>query len=463
MEIIVHGKPNAGSFNATPGLDPALTQNIVDGFFQSMGKIPGTDILIVDARYWKGRWYSVYTYWMGKSIRDTADRSSYFALSMIVPGSYYCLVSEVYKILKEVCHHIVIGNYIAKDGKYTVQDFSDKSAFNRIVSFLSSNRFVNLEENFDSRFVQNSDLRYGICYNVVDCDSKAFVQALRTNGRVLVSPQYESKDARLSEVNKYIAANKQYQNELASKNNEIENLKQHFQKVRNQVDSELTEKDNKIRGLEAQISQLKGLAKDARRTDNGVSTVSVTDGNGKGGDRIKQFSHYSLKSILRLVPLANTALLILLIILVLAGKSCTRDNEEANGPGPNTPPVADATGTVHDSGTVTVDVSTPPASGDTIVTTDVDCGIKIFQDGIPVSNPDSLNLAIPFIIKVRKPMQGYGFHASNVKGGASAIRLNEEIEITPENPREPIIISYRSDKRENTNNANIITINPKSK
>ena len=62
MDIIIHGKPTAGSSLTTAGIDGALSQKIVDDFFEGMNRIKDPQALIVEVRYWKNVWYSVYTY-----------------------------------------------------------------------------------------------------------------------------------------------------------------------------------------------------------------------------------------------------------------------------------------------------------------------------------------------------------------------------------------------------------------
>ena len=61
MEIIIHGKPNAGSSKSTSPSD-VLSQKIVGDFFDRRDEIVDQEALIVDARNWNGIWYSVYTY-----------------------------------------------------------------------------------------------------------------------------------------------------------------------------------------------------------------------------------------------------------------------------------------------------------------------------------------------------------------------------------------------------------------
>ena len=60
-----------------------------------MNYIKEQEVLIVDVRNWKNKWYSIYTLWLGGYITDTVDRSSFLAISIVVPNQYFCLVSAV--------------------------------------------------------------------------------------------------------------------------------------------------------------------------------------------------------------------------------------------------------------------------------------------------------------------------------------------------------------------------------
>ena len=102
MEIIIHGKPNEGCSKSTSSFDSSLSERIVDDFFTRWEDVKDKEALIVDARNWKGVWYSVYTYKLTglREKSENAGRSTYFAISLIFKGAYCCLVSEVFSLLK---------------------------------------------------------------------------------------------------------------------------------------------------------------------------------------------------------------------------------------------------------------------------------------------------------------------------------------------------------------------------
>ena len=86
MDIILHGKPYSSSFLSTSSLDSELVDNITKRFFDAMGNIKNEKGLIVEARFWKNQWYSVYTYSRFSGIRDASEntgRQSYISLSLV--------------------------------------------------------------------------------------------------------------------------------------------------------------------------------------------------------------------------------------------------------------------------------------------------------------------------------------------------------------------------------------------
>lgn len=198
--MMIHGKPNAGSFNATSKIQTFANQ-LDEEFFGSKDNFQGKNFLIVDARYWNGVWYSIYTYWVSNNIKGIDGRGSYFAISIIVPKRYYLLVSEVYKKLQFLYKKIVVGTYISTNGDYLVQNLSNSDHFNELYAAFGRN-FANLEEDFDDRFKLPTHGGKVINYHPNDCDSLAFVDDLRSNGRVFVSELFETKDTILGQVNK---------------------------------------------------------------------------------------------------------------------------------------------------------------------------------------------------------------------------------------------------------------------
>lgn len=200
MEIIIHGKPHAGSSKATSDID-GLARNIVENFFNSRDGFDDEQSLIVDARYWKNNWYSVYTYRRSnlKEFSSGVGRTTYFAISLVIPGGYCQRVSAVYELLKNVCNDAVIGIYISGNGKYMVQNLYDNGSFVSIAEKVRKN-YINTEVAFDSEFVPQVNFSNDKKSNVLWCDSEEFIRCLKTSGRIIVTEGESIKDPLLEEV-----------------------------------------------------------------------------------------------------------------------------------------------------------------------------------------------------------------------------------------------------------------------
>lgn len=200
MEIIIHGKPHAGSSKATSDID-GLARNIVENFFNSRDEFDDEQSLIVDARYWKNNWYSVYTYRRSnlKEFSSGVGRTTYFAISLVIPGGYCRRVSAVYELLKNVCNDAVIGTYISGNGKYMVQNLYDNGSFVSIAEKVRKN-YISTEVAFDSEFVPLVNFGNDKKSNVLWCDSEEFIRCLKTSGRIIVTEGESVKDPLLEET-----------------------------------------------------------------------------------------------------------------------------------------------------------------------------------------------------------------------------------------------------------------------
>lgn len=481
MEIVIHGKPNAGSSKATSDIN-GLSHNLIQNFFEEMDQIRDPEALVVDARNWQGTWYSIYTYLLGVNIKDTADRKSYFALSVVVPKTYYCLISEVYSQLKAVCAKSVIGNYISKNGKYLVQTLDDESLFEKIVSQVKTG-FVNsnLEEEFDSKFESQAILKNNVYYNIIDCDSRAFVLSLKKCGRIIVTETEKSKDELLSKTNEYIRLLNQAQTELSDKDKQIDKLNKDIEQLGKDLSEANKSTKGKVQRLQNDLTSLsaekENLQKERDRLNdlyNGITEkiakvadilgLSKSQNNTIGNNpRVKSPSQQKQSKSAGngwydVIPLFNTLLILLLMLILLFNiKGCYSFSEFAN--------VSDS-----ELSTEIEKLKQALAQKDKEIKTlkesmegsdyrgasdeiDEDCQITFYQDSRPVEAND-VDLSKEITIIVGKPMNGYQFYSDNLKD-ANKLKASTPIKLKPQDKAKPIIISYRS--------AVLKSANPKNK
>lgn len=348
MEIIIHGKPNAGSSKSTFPSDN-LSQRIVDDFFTHRDEITEKEVLVAEARNWAGKWYSVYTYRLSglTEAGSGVGRPTYFALSVVMPGTYCCLTSEVYEWLRQSIKTLMIGTYFSDKGKYIVNNFDDSKTFDRIVDSIKKN-YVNLSEDFDSKFIAQAEFSNNNRYNLADCDSKAFVELLRSKGRILVSKNAPTKDEQLAKTNEYIQKYNNEKNINEAKDKQIGGLTKELELARMQLSEANMSSSKKVKNLEQEVLKLQeansGLRKqreiDAKKI-NDVAQIIGTQKNAfsqtaiPGGNQVPPKPKPESKpssALSEWVPLINTFLIVTGIIILVFFKDCSagepaRDSE----------------------------------------------------------------------------------------------------------------------------------------
>lgn len=470
MEIVIHGKPNAGSSKATSDIN-GLSHNLVQNFFEEMDQIRESEALVVDARNWKGTWYSIYTYLLGVSIKDTADRKSYFALSVVVPKAYYCLISEVYKQLKAVCAKSVRGNYISENGKYMVQTLDDESLFEKIVSQVKTG-FVNsnLEEDFDSKFVPQATVKNDVYYSINDCDSRAFVLSLKKCGRIIVTETEKSKDELLTKTNEYISLLKQAKAELSDKDKQIEKLSNDIAQLKKDLSEANQSTKGKVQKLERDLASLstskEKLQKERDELNdlyNGIKgpiskVAEILElpkfQNSPVGKNVREKNNSQPKQRRSvgngwydIIPLLNT--LLLMLILLFNFKGCTR-SAKMESVNENITELKSEIDSLQQliAEIEPLIVSHGEKTSETFerdTNSDVDCKLTIYQDDRPIISADSVDINKPIRISVIK-REGYDFYTANLNNKEevkNAFNNGTSIKLIPRNKKNPIIISYR--------------------
>ncbi len=475
MEIIIHGKPNAGSSKSTSPSD-VLSQKIVGDFFDRRDEIVDQEALIVDARNWNGIWYSVYTYRLFnlKEISENVGRSTYFAISLIIPNSYCCLVSEVFAMLRKVYNESILGTYISDKGKYIVQNFDDSIAFEKVIKSIKDN-YANLEENFDSKFVPQPNLSNEKRYSILDCDSKSFIQCLRTSGRIIVTETEKSKDDLLTKTNEYVQKLNQAQTEILDKNKQIEKLNKNI----DQLGKDLSEANNSTKGkvqkLQNDLISLSTVKENLQKERdelndlyNGIkekfdNVANILGLSKSQNNAIVNKSQVKSKSAIsgwyNFIPLVNTLLILLLMLILLFNiKGCYSFNKLANVSDSDLSTKIDSL--IYVLSLKNEEVQTIPESmkgseyhGTSEDEIDEDCQITIYQDNHPVK-ADDVDLSKKIMIIVGKPISGYQFYSDNLKD-VNKLKASMPIMLEPKDKNKPIIISYRS--------AVIESANPKNK
>lgn len=344
MDVIIHGKPLDASERFSSGIDKELARKIIGEFF-AMGSVKEPEALIVDARYWQGSWNSVYTLLLSQTVKDSAGRGSYFAISLIIPQKYCCLISEVYKLLENVVRENVLGVYLNNQLQYIVPNFEDSVAFEKLCSKLES-IYHNFEKPFDNSFKPKALNNDEYC-SIHDCDSLSVIQLLKDKGRIIVTEKTETKDALVTQSMNYRQKVQEMQGEIQQKNTKINELESHILQMKNAVKQENTSARNKVRELERKISELEnrvqqseigkqnaesalsGLKKIIAQAVPFLEESQRSHGNSNAGKKGGGKYDSNTQRINRYLPLLNTLLLVLLLGLFVNLKGCSGNTVES--------------------------------------------------------------------------------------------------------------------------------------
>ena len=334
-EIIIQGKPYSGSKIATKGLNPTLVDRIFKIFFDTMGGIRIEKALIVDTMWWDSHWYTVYTYSRytnitDKSDEDKAGRQSYFALSLIIPQAYLYLTSEVYKLLDKVYTETIEGIYISKSGKYLVQDFTNQDSFNIVVEKIKS-EFAgsNLQDPIDVSFKKEHSAQ-DIRYNVLDCDSIAFIEDLKANGRIIVGTGVDfpqkcaasviiGKDTQIKKLSDKLA---EQEEQIITLKTNLTNAQQAANNNASSVKNQLQQLDSEIKRLQKDNDAIKQqLSTKQNEFNELVDKIRALLPNTKTQKQVPAddpiYRGVSLKKFFRFLPLVNFILIVVCICLLL--------------------------------------------------------------------------------------------------------------------------------------------------
>lgn len=269
MEIILHGKPYSDSSRQSGGLDESFFSSFTSAFFRESGllkELDSEEALIVDARNWKGRWYGIYTYAL--QVVDFANTPGvYFAISVVFPDEYNCFTREVYARLRKVCREYVVGRYLSQQGKYLVRDFGDTQMFEGLVALLRNN-WNAIVESFDNRFVAQNEFRNDVKYNIDDCDSKAYLDAWRKHGRIIITPNTPSKDTLIGNSGEKASI-------IRSQQQTINELTQQLADARQKVQIHVTTSSKQRQEAQRLKDDNDGLRNDNKRLNDSLQDFSV--------------------------------------------------------------------------------------------------------------------------------------------------------------------------------------------
>ena len=337
MEIIIHGKPLDASERYTSGIDQTLARKIIDEFF-AFGTVKEPEALVVEARYWQRTWTSVYTLLLSKTVRDTAGRGSYFAISLVLPQKYCGMVSSVYKLLEKVVKEDVLGVYLNSNLQYIVPNFENAAAFEKLCAKLKS-AYANFEKAYDNLFQPQATFTNDAYCSIYDCDSLAFVQLLRKKGRIIVTEKEDTKDDLAALSSKFRQEAQIAKNDAEAKSSKIMKLESLVKQLEDAVKKANSTESRKLNELRQQISSLTSQNEQVNqkcqtaqkqydelreKVAQAVASLGVT----KSPTRYEHHPKKKKTKISAYLPALNTLLIFLMAMgLLLNLKGCSKDSK----------------------------------------------------------------------------------------------------------------------------------------
>jgi len=350
MEIIIHGKPLDASERCSAGIDPSLARKIIDEYFRGFGTIRESEALIVEARYWQGGWSSVYTLLLSQQVKDRAGRGSYFAISLLLPRMYHCLVSDIYYLLEKLVRENVIGTYLDKNLQYLVHNFEDNTAFDKLCINLQSS-YSPCGKAFDNGFKPQATLPSDTYCSIYDCDALSFVNLLKTKGRIIVTENTPSKDSLAAQSAKYHQEAVQAQSEALAKtrvindlNARISKLEEQAQQANSSVTGKMKEQEKRLASLQNEKTNAEKKAQElqvslAELRNNVAKAASLLGANIQQGGIAQRTDNPSFNTqkpahitFMEYLPAVNTILIFLLTLGMFirsCGNSTAHTGQEA--------------------------------------------------------------------------------------------------------------------------------------
>ena len=332
-ELFFHGKPN--NYDSwSRGLFDGLEDRIGQDYFSAAKYIPD-HVWVVETRLWKGIRYSVYSYCLVGSVKDTSSRPSYCVLSLIFQGDYCQRSYDLFDLLCQTYERKIVGEskVLSDDGRY-VSDWlnSYEKQFLEIESAVLtclekqfSGTFASVDQSFSTALPTFSDKKDVVQYNPEDCDSETYFSALRRSARIIVSKSFKTRDSIIASFDGIVSA--------ASENRKLHEQLASLQKTLSQKDEDLSDAIASGRKLESEVTSLKevnqNLQKKLAQSDADVDrAVDKLDSRiSKLGDDIEGARRKCLDSvegwrkIIAYIPVLNLLLLALLIFLCHLGFS----------------------------------------------------------------------------------------------------------------------------------------------
>lgn len=207
-EIVFHGVPQGHN---TWGTDD---EKYYEGFYNGIDVFSKTRNLFVVEVLRNGPSFSAY-YSFIKAYQVTALNGrpgSYFGITLRTDGVYCTNVHSLYNLFEQVFTQMILGHVVEPVGeglKYRIAKFSDQEMLMRDVKQVLDKNiasyFSDSFEKFDGSFTKDQATVFKY-YNLDDTDSESFLNSTKVYGKILISPEYPSRESQLNAFDSKLAS-----------------------------------------------------------------------------------------------------------------------------------------------------------------------------------------------------------------------------------------------------------------
>lgn len=351
VELFVHGVPKGEDFWGN-NEDQAYFANFYSGNKDDEVRF------IVETRKFNNRNYCYYTYLKNKNVVDAEDRpGSYFGISLRFEVCCVDIVN-IYRLFDIVYNKYVIGNLLSSDSpktRFLVSRFSEKkneiqnieSAFLQLIKLsFSGNSFIPIDDSFINKVSGVPEC------NIADCTKDNIANALKKYSKVAVSPNFptskeiaikKSYDDQIKmltgstdEQVKAITISKdkdisKLSNELTVAHESINTLRSQIEEqiiINRRLETERREKEKEIKqyAVRKNISEIIEQIKEPILNLSNAIGPQVSQRDEHGNNENRKHSKKDVNSAVKLLPLINLAILIVILLMLMFNAKGGGDN-----------------------------------------------------------------------------------------------------------------------------------------
>lgn len=237
-QFFIHGKPSSGE-STGKNVFEGLGERITDEVFKSSQQME-TPSLKCEIRKWKQSSYSVFTFFRN-GLDCYGSQNGFCALTLIVEGYYPIKVVPIYYLLELIYKSGLQDTLhcIDQSGKYLISSFQDVPLLSKLTNDVFGRLDEGLFRKIDQTFHSSTGTEKARIYHPIDVDSEEFFNALRENGTVYISPNFNSNSETILQLQNEANKSSRLQAENTQLREDKEALTQKVSELQKRIDEKL--------------------------------------------------------------------------------------------------------------------------------------------------------------------------------------------------------------------------------